>query len=104
MNSSGTILILVNQGHIVQVPLVDNSIPAEDREEVTKQSPSLSKLMFGNATATAPTFNSPDRVYNRGVVDNGGVSPLAANPTNGSVSSPSEGPGEFPFQCRFKGG
>ena len=69
--------------------LVDDSPPDDERDEVKKQSPSLSKLMFGSSTATAPTFNSPDRSYNRRASDNG-----IASPINGTAASPSKIPGE----------
>nr|AEY80343.1 ENIGMA class LIM protein ML108023b [Mnemiopsis leidyi] len=80
------------------VSLVDDSPPDPDTEEVTKQSPSLSKLMFGSGNPPAPTFNSPDRGYNRAATTNGaashpGVTPSPSNgsvtPSNGSVTSPS---------------
>ncbi len=74
--------------------LTDDSAPEEDKD--TKQSPSLSKLIFGGAKGSAPTFNSPDRAYNRGVSNNGGAaSPTGLAPSNGSVTSPSKTPGKL---------
>ena len=79
-------ILYVKQRSIGQVPLVDDSPADSEKDEVTKQSPSLSKLMFGNGKATAPTFNSPDRSYNR--------QHNVTAPSNGSVTSPSKIPGE----------
>ena len=82
--------------------LTDDSAPEEDKD--TKQSPSLSKLIFGGAKGSAPTFNSPDRAYNRGVSNNGGAaSPTGLAPSNGSVTSPSKTPGKLKLLSVYVG-
>ena len=95
----------------LQVSLVDDSPPEPEKEEVTKQSPSLSKLMFGNGNPPAPTFNSPDRGYNRAAATNGaashpGVAPSPSNgavaPSNGSFTSPAKTPSKLEFWRNYR--